>query len=194
MINTALFVIFTGFSANLIIQFALGVSNIIGTEQYEWKQALYQGFTLFFSTAITWLAFSFLIIPLGIGFLETLLLLPLSIFFASIIEKGILFLSSKWIRPVHTSVFSAYNGLVFGAAFFVLRSAESFSQVLIMAAGFSLGYILSMAIILEIYKRSSIEAVPAALRGAPLLLISLGLLSLVCSAAAVFFLQMVELF
>jgi electron transport complex protein RnfA len=51
-----------------------------------------------------------------------------------------------------------------------------------------------MAIVLEIYKRSSIEAVPSFLRGTPLFLISLGLLSLVCSAASVFFLQMINVF
>jgi electron transport complex protein RnfA len=64
-------------------------------------------------------------------------------------------------------------------------------DALILAAGFFIGYMFSMAIILEIHKRSSIEPVPSALRGAPLLLISMGLLSLVFSAAAAFFLQMI---
>ncbi len=194
MNNTALLSIFTGLSINLVVQFGLGVRDIIGMKHYQLRFSLYQGLVLFLSIIITWLGFAYIIIPLGFGFLETLLLLPLSILFSSLIEKGLLVLLSKWISPANTSVFSAYNGMVFGANFFTLRVAGSFMEALIMAAGFTLGYIISMAIVQEINKRSSIEAVPAALRGAPLLLISIGLLSLVFSAAAAFFLQMVEIF
>ncbi|MDR2900151.1 MAG: hypothetical protein LBV20_01335 [Treponema sp.] len=192
MTDTVFFVIFVGFSANLAIQTGLGVRDIIGIKQYKWENSFSQGFILFFSVLVTWIVFNFLVFPLNLGFLETLLLLPLTILFAVFIEKGFFFVFSKLTKPAGSSVLSAYNGLIFGAAFFVLKMAESFTDALIMAAGFSLGYMLSMAIILEIHKRSSIEAVPKALRGSPLLLISLSLLSLVCSAAAVFFLQMID--
>jgi Na+-translocating ferredoxin:NAD+ oxidoreductase RnfA subunit len=192
--NTAFFIIFTGFSINLIVQFALGIRDSIGTKPYLWRYSLYQGFVLFLSVVITWIVFINIINPLGLGFLETLLLLPVSIFVASLLEKGMLFVLSRWIRPAQTSIFSAYNGLIFGANFFVLKIAESFSETLIMAAGFSFGYVLSMAVILEIRKRSAIEAIPDALRGTPLLLFSLGLLSLIFSAAAVFFFQMLNVY
>ncbi len=193
MIRTAFLIIFTGFSVNLAVQFGLGIKDILSTKQCQWRYPLYKGIVLFFSVIVTCLIFTIVLYPLGLGFLETLLVLPLSILFASLIEKAVLFLFLRWIRPVQTSVFSAYNGLVFGASFFALKTAESFWEIIIMAAGFSIGYVLSMAILQEIHKRSFIEAVPVLLRGAPLMLISLGLLSLVCSAAA-FFLQAVHLF
>jgi electron transport complex protein RnfA len=194
MINTALFVIFAGLSANIVVQFGLGLQDILSIKQYRWRDSLYRACILFLSLLITWLFFSFVIIPLGLGFLETILLLPLSILFSFLIEKGILFLFSRWIKSTESSVLSAYNGLVFVAVFFVLKAADSVLDALIMSASFSVGYMLSMAIVLEIHKRASIEAVPRALRGAPLLLITLGLLSLVCSAAAAFFLQMLTVF
>jgi Na+-translocating ferredoxin:NAD+ oxidoreductase RnfA subunit len=194
MTNTALLIIFTGFSVNLVVQFGFGVRDILSIKQFQFRFSFYQGIVLFLSVIVTWAFFHFIIFPLGFGFLETLLLLPLSILFASLIEKGIVFICSKWIIPVQSSVFSAYNGLVLSANFFVLRIAQSIFDASIMSASFSLGYLLSMFIVFEIYKNSSIEEVPPSLCGAPLLLISLGLLSLVCSAAAVFFLQMIELF
>jgi electron transport complex protein RnfA len=193
MINSALLIIFTGFSFNLVVQIGLGIRNSMSIKQFQFRYSLFQSLILFFSVLFTWLAFGYVIIPLGLSFLETLLLLPLSFFFAAIVEKGFQAVLSRWINPDYCKVFSAYKALVFASAFFITKVGNSFGESLIMAAGFALGYFLSMAIVMEIHKRSSIEAVPKVLRGAPLLLISLGLLSLVCSAAAVFLLQMIEL-
>ncbi len=193
MISTAIFFIFTGFSVNLAVQFGLGIRDIAMIKQFRFKYSLCQGLVLFLSVLVTWFVFAIILVPLRLDFLETLLLLPLSILSASFIEKGILFFLSRWISPMQSSVFSAYNGLVFGANFFVLKVSGSFLEALIMAAGFGLGYILSMAVLLEIQRRSAIETVPKALRGAPLLLISLALLSLLCSSA-LFFLRMIDIF
>jgi electron transport complex protein RnfA len=186
MINTFFLIIFTGFSANVLLQFGFGLQDITKLKEHKSKYSLYQSVLLFLSVILIWLIFTFILFPLRLGFMETLLLLPLSILLPALVEKGIVRISSKWKNPLQVRLVSIYNGLVFGAAFFVQRTAESFLDAVIMAAGFSAGYMLSMTIIMEIHKKSSIEAVPKALKGTPLILISLGLLSLVCSTAAIF--------
>jgi electron transport complex protein RnfA len=193
MIDTSIFVIFVGFSLNLVLQFGVGVRDIIVTKKNQRKYSLYQCMVLFFSVIFTWLMFTFVLIPLGFAFLETLLLLPFSIFIPLLLEKSILRLFSESAQSAKSSVLSAYNGLIFASNFFVLKTAESFLEALTMTVGFCIGYILSMLIVQEIHKMSLIETVPKALRGIPLMLISLGLVSLGFSAAA-FFLQMGSLF
>jgi electron transport complex protein RnfA len=60
-------------------------------------------------------------------------------------------------------------------------------EALVLALGFSLGLCLSLGILREIRRRSRFEAVPPLLRGGPLALISLGLLSLIFTSASLMF-------
>jgi len=61
-----------------------------------------------------------------------------------------------------------------------------------MAFGFTAGIFLVYLIIIEIRRRAALEAVPFFLRGKPLVLIAMGLLSLVFSAASLLFFRMIS--
>ena len=60
---------------------------------------------------------------------------------------------------------------------------------MILSAGYAAGIALAIKIISEIRLRSEMEAVPKSLQGSPLVLIAMGLLSLVFSAAALMLYQ-----
>ena len=84
---------------------------------------------------------------------------------------------------------SSYNGLAAAALFLTLRFAVSFTDALLLSFAFSAGGLLAFLIVKEIQKRSFLETIPYQLRGAPILLVSMGLLSVVFSAASVLFLK-----
>jgi len=81
------------------------------------------------------------------------------------------------------------GGAPVGAALFVILGlAGSFAQAAVLSFGFAAGSSLAVMITGEIRRRSAVEAVPDCLRGGPLVLAAMGLLSLVfISAATVFY-------
>ena len=194
MSSTVFLAISTGLSLNLIIQFGFGIRDIVYIKNFRLRFPLYQCIVLFFTVILIWLCFTYVFYPLGMGFMETLILIPLTILFCWLLEQGIFHLFPKWLSSNRTTVFSAYNGIVFAAGYFTLQIAGTFMDALVMSLGFALGCFVSIAIVHEINKRSSMEAVPAFLRGSPLLLISMGLLSLIFTAAALLCLQIAGVF
>ena len=84
---------------------------------------------------------------------------------------------------------SDYNGFSLAALFLTMRLAVTFSEALLFSLAFSGGAFIAYLIIKEIQKRSFWEAIPHSLRGSPILLVSMGLLSLIFYASALFVLK-----
>jgi electron transport complex protein RnfA len=82
---------------------------------------------------------------------------------------------------------SGYDGLVPLALLLTLNVGITLAEAAVLAFGFALGILLAALILNEIRRRSALEAVPHFLRGTPLTLISMGLLSLIFSSASVMF-------
>jgi len=89
----------------------------------------------------------------------------------------------------HNGVFAGMvGGAPTGAAVFIISGlAGSVAQAATLSLGFSAGAATALLIVGEIRRRSATEAVPARLRGGPLVLITMGLLSLVFTSVAVVF-------
>jgi electron transport complex protein RnfA len=90
------------------------------------------------------------------------------------------------------SAVTAYDGLAAAALFVTLNLAESFFDAALLALGFALGILASLLILAEIRRRASMEEVPRFLRGSPLVLVSMGLLSLIFSSAAAILFRVLE--
>ena len=76
------------------------------------------------------------------------------------------------------------DGLLGAALFLIYNISGSFTEALAMIFGFSAGTLLTLLIVGEINRRSKMEAVPRFLSGSPLILVSMGLLSLVFGSIA----------
>jgi electron transport complex protein RnfA len=213
-------VVFSGLSLNMILQFGLGINAILGEETADKKGGgdfpLPKWGILFLSTLILWFFFSYILSSPAFGFLESFLLFPASLAvslglellfsyvfhspktprafswdFRSLFLELKIFISAK-IRPEFCLF--PYNGLVLAALFLTLRLALSFLEALALSLGFFLGCFLTGLILREIRKRSSLEAVPRVLRGSPLTLISMGLLSLIFSSISAILLRVLGVF
>jgi electron transport complex protein RnfA len=147
------------------------------------------------------------VLPLpAFGFLESFLLLPAALLVSAVLELVFIYFfpGGKFTRDSFGKAnrghfrpglirdgLSRYscNGLAPASLFLTLRLAVSPADALVLSLGFSLGCLTAALILREISKRSSLEAVPIAFRGAPLTLISMGLLSLIFSSVAAIFLR-----
>jgi electron transport complex protein RnfA len=204
--------VFSGLSMNLILRFGIGLQRIALEEDGEgaslrdsgenakWVFLVWLGI-YFISVMLLWLFFSILQSVLFLGFFEYILIFPVS----SLLFTGIEYLARRLLlrtgwRGGTVSLYlmegagggasnnAAMNGAMVGAALFVLLGlAGGFAEAATLSFGFSAGSALAVLIVGEIRRRSAMEAVPRRLRGGPLVLVAMGLLSLVCMFAAMVF-------
>jgi electron transport complex protein RnfA len=196
--------VFSGLSMNLILRFGIGLQKIAmeedsrdSAEKSEWFFLIRTGI-IFVSIMLLWLFFSALQSVLFLGFLEYILIFPVSSLFFTALEylAGRLVLKSEYsfIGRLITgdgqlSFNSMLGGAPAGAALFIMLGlAGGFAEAVTLSFGFSAGGALAVLIVTEVRRRSAMEAVPRFLRGGPLVLVTMGLLSLVViSAATVFY-------
>jgi electron transport complex protein RnfA len=187
--------------------------------QREWEGLASTGWmVVFLSALILWLFFTYVLIPPAFGFLASVLLLPAALIVCAALNtvsayffpggKIDLKAGARLEKPavllrrlVRSAGFgealsggASCNGLALASLFMTLRLARSVAEALALTAGFSLGALLAAAILREINRRSSLEAAPEILRGAPLTLISMGLLSLIFSSISAIFLRVLGVF
>jgi Na+-translocating ferredoxin:NAD+ oxidoreductase RnfA subunit len=186
--------VFSGFSLNLLLHFALGLRGIAERNR-SFTLPFFQMGVLFSSTFILWLIFTRFPIPLPGEFLEYFLCFPLfvllslglELFFRRILPgfSG----NSRVYNPL-----TAYEGLGLAALIFTLRLAFSLAEAAALAFSFSAGVLLSMLVLREIRNRALLERVPGILRGTPLVFISMGLLSLILSSIMGILFKILEIF
>ena len=157
------------------------------------------GLGIFFALIFfLWLVFSFVRSLLPLGFFEFVLLFPASylafyfveyaarrIALAKAAKQGETFVQKRsFVAGIYA------DGMLCGAALFVmLNVAGGIADAAVLSLGFTLGIALTILIVGEIRRRAAMETVPQFLKGGPLALVAMGLLSLVFSAAAVVFFE-----
>jgi electron transport complex protein RnfA len=198
VIRLAILGVCASFAMNLLTQFGLGLSSLAGAsggeglENTRVSPPVFLGLSgfLFF----LWVLFSYVIIPLSPGPAWYLLLYPL----CAVPLKGLdcLFIRAAasgrgrfllGVKPPVSFCPPVWAEFLPLALLISLHLAPRPLEALVLALGFNLGLCLSLVILREIHRRSRFEAVPPFLRGGPLALISLGLLSLIFTSASIMF-------
>jgi electron transport complex protein RnfA len=138
---------------------------------------------LFVTVLLLWAFFSYLVFPLPLGLFSYIVLFPLS----SLAYCGFEHLAYRFALKKNVesdAVIHCCDGLAGAALFMTLSIADGFLEALTLSFGFVLGMLLVFVILGEIRRRSMTESAPLFLRGTPLGLVSMGLLSLVFSSVS----------
>lgn len=192
MTNILLFAVFSGLSMNLVLQCGLGLRSITIARENSLRRFLISLIVMFFSNCILWMFFSYVLSIFSLGFYTCILLFPLS----SLVSFGLEHLARRFIPRCggegNTFRDHFHNGLTAAALFITLQIASSIGGAIALSLGFAAGVLLAYVIIGEIRRRAAFEAVPRFLRGRPITLIAMGLLSLVLSAASIILLRALE--
>jgi electron transport complex protein RnfA len=211
MIYLAALAVFSGLSVNLLVQFALGAKGIAANDHSKNRSGknlpLIQLGILIISVLLLWVFFTYLVPPSWRGFAEYFLFFPLSALVCMGLEKlcGHIFpLILPRIFPLTIppfteikktfSAYTAYDGLVLVSLIITFLTAEDFTGAFVLVLFFAVGNLTAMLILNEIRRRSALEWVPRFLRGTPLILISMGLLSMISASAAGVLLKILEVF
>jgi electron transport complex protein RnfA len=181
----AMFAFFASLSINLALHCGLGIRGMIISQSAGMRPPWVKLGILFITTLFLWIIFSYIIFSLPLGFFGYVLLFPLSSLAYFCFEYLIYRFGLK--KAVDNDNINCYDGLTAAALFITLNIAGGFVEALVLCFAFVLGLLLAFVILGEIRRRSMLEEVPLLLRGTPLSLIAMGLLSLVFASAALLF-------
>ena len=202
MIFLAGMAVFSGLSLNLLLQFAIGTAGIAGVNkkaEEKGKIPVIQFIILFISVLLLWIFFSYILPAFWRGFSEYFLFFPLS----ALVCMGLELIGERLFPKLYSgfrgikktfSAITAYEGLIPASLMIAFAVAGNFADTFVLSLFFTLGNTAAMLILNEIRRRSLLEYVPKYLRGSPLILISMGLLSLISASVAGIFFKMLTVF
>ena len=181
-------IILSAFTMNLVLQCALGIN---ADAKNPGRKITLVKLGIIFAAVITlWGIFSGIISSIVSGVSIYVILFPISF----MVYEGLEFLLFKYILkqdPKKECSLNFPGGITAAALFICINIANNFITAAALAFGFTLGIMLVLLILGEIRRRAALESVPLFLRGKPLVLISMGLLSLVFSTASILLFGMI---
>ena len=154
----------------------LGVSTKLGTAM---GMAVAVIFVMTMATSVTFLLFYNVLVPLKIEFLQTLLFI---LVIAALVQMVELILK-KVSQPLYQALgiylpLITTNCAILGIAVLVIRKNFTLLQSVAYAIGIAVGFGLALLLFAGIRERLSLYDIPDAMKGAPIALVTAGLMSL----------------
>ena len=178
------FLLFIGamFVNNIVLAQYLGNCPFIGTSK-DTGVAIGMGgavvFVAVMATAITWLVQHLVLVPFGLGYLQTLAFI---LVIAALVQFVEMFLK-KMVPPLYKSLgiflpLITTNCAVMGIALICQREEFGLFESVMFAFASGLGFMLALVLLAGIRERLAVRRLPIAMRGTPIGLIMAGLMSL----------------
>lgn len=136
-------------------------------------------FVIMLATLVTWPLYNFIMVPLGLQFLQTLFFI---LVIASLVQLVEFFLKKKVVGLYNSmGVYLALittNCAVLGITINCIGKGYNYAESLVYAFGTAMGFVLSMIVMSAVRSRVAVSNIPKAFKGTPILYICAGILSL----------------
>lgn len=176
IIITAIFV------NNIVFAQFLGICPFIGVSR-KLSSALGMGaavtFVMALSTTVTWLLQYGVLVPLGLGYMQTIVFILVIAALVQMLEIVL-----KKINPSLYAALGVFlplittNCAVLGVAIMVIQKNMDLLQSVVYAISTALGFTLALVIFAGIREQLELTDVPRSMRGVPIALICAGLLAM----------------
>lgn len=154
----------------------LGVSGKVGTSVGMGAAVV---FVMSISSVVVWLIQYRILMPLGIGYMQTIVFILVIAALVQMVEIII-----KKISPALYSALGIFlplittNCAVLGVAILLVQKEYSLIQSVVYSASMALGFALALVIFAGIRERLELFDVPKAFRGVPVALVTAGILAM----------------
>lgn len=171
------------FVNNVVLSQFLGICPFLGVSK-KVSTATGMGaavtFVLLLATMVTWLVQSYILVPLGLEFLQTIAFILVIATLVQMIEMII-----KKISPALYQALGVFlplittNCCVLGVAILVIQKEFTYAESLMYAVSIGIGFLLAMVIFAGIREQlAKTGSTPRAMRGTPIALITAGILAM----------------
>ena len=167
---------------NVVLNQFLGICSFLGVSKQMKASASLGGAVIFVITiasAVASLLYDFVLAPLGLDFMKTIVFILVIAALVQIVEMFL-----KKTSPAIYKALGIYlplittNCAVLGVALTNVQDGYNFIQSVLSGFGTAVGYTIAIVLLASIRGRIREEDVPAPLRGAPIVLISAALMSI----------------
>ncbi len=182
MKSLILIIISTALINNVVLNQFLGICSFLGVSK-QMKPSASLGVAVIFvmtiASAVASLLYDFVLKPLGMDFMKTIIFILVIAALVQIVE---MFLKKK--SPAIYKALGIYlplittNCAVLGVALTNVQDGYNFIQSVLAGFGTAVGYTIAIVLLAGIRSRIREEDIPAPLRGAPIVLISAALMSI----------------
>ena len=171
------------FVNNVVLSQFLGICPFLGVSK-KVSTATGMGaavtFVLLLATMVTWLVQTYILVPLGLEFLQTIAFILVIATLVQMIEMIIkkispaLYQALGVFRPLITT-----NCCVLGVAILVIQKEFTYAESLMYAVSIGIGFLLAMVIFAGIREQlAKTGSTPRAMKGTPIALITAGILAM----------------
>jgi electron transport complex, rnfABCDGE type, A subunit len=171
------------FVNNVVLSQFLGICPFLGVSK-KVSTATGMGaavtFVLLLATMVTWLVQTYILVPLGLGFLQTIAFILVIATLVQMIEMVI-----KKVSPALYQALGVFlplittNCCVLGVAILVIQKEFTYAESLIYAVSIGVGFLLAMVIFAGIREQlAKTGSTPKAMKGVPIALITAGILAM----------------
>ena len=171
------------FVNNVVLSQFLGICPFLGVSK-KVSPATGMGaavtFVLLLATMVTWLVQSYILVPLGLEFLQTIAFILVIATLVQMIEMII-----KKISPALYQALGVFlplittNCCVLGVAILVIQKEFTYAESLMYAVSIGIGFLLAMVIFAGIREQlAKTGSTPRAMKGTPIALITAGILAM----------------
>jgi Na+-transporting NADH:ubiquinone oxidoreductase subunit E len=171
------------FTENILLARFLGMCSFLAISR-QIKTSIGLGFAVVFVTtftaAINWLLHTYVMVPLGIEFLELIVFIVVIAAFVQLVEMIIerfspsLYFSLGIFLPLIT-----VNCAILGVSLFMLnKEGFRFWESLVFGFGSGIGWLLAIVLMAGIREQIKEDKIPAGLRGSGITLIITGIIAL----------------
>ncbi len=182
MKSLIMIIISTALINNVVLNQFLGICSFLGVSK-QMKPSASLGVAVIFvmtiASAVASLLYDFVLKPLGMDFMKTIIFILVIAALVQIVE---MFLKKK-SRAIYKALgiylpLITTNCAVLGVALTNVQDGFNFIQSVLAGFGTAVGYTIAIVLLAGIRSRIREEDIPAPLRGAPIVLISAALMSI----------------
>ena len=159
----------------------LGVSKKVNTALGMSSAVI---FVMILSTAVTWPIFTYILLPNGLGYLQTLVFILIIAALVQLVETVL----KKYMKPLYESLgiylpLITTNCAVLGVTMIVIEKSQAdvafgYTESLVNAFGAGVGFLVAMVIFAGVRQRLADCDIPEFLKGLPITLVAASLVAL----------------
>lgn len=182
MTSLIMIVITTALVNNVVLSQFLGICSFLGVSRQLKTSASLGGAVIFvitISSAVANLLYDFVLAPLNLTYLRTIVFI---LVIAALVQLVEMFLKKK-SRGVYQALgiylpLITTNCAVLGVALTNVQNSYNFIESILAGFGTAVGFTIAIVLLAGIRERIDEEAIPAPLRGAPIVLLCAALMAI----------------
>lgn len=175
------------FTENYVLNKFLGICPFLGVSKkvntaFGMSSAVI--FVMLLSTAATWPVYTYVLLPNGFGYLQTLVFILIIASLVQLVETVL----KKYMKPLYESLgiylpLITTNCAVLGVTMLVIEKSQSdisfgYTESLVNAFGAGVGFLIAMIIFAGVRQRLEDSKIPEFLKGLPITLVSASLVAM----------------